>query len=159
MSHAYGATVSWERGGEDFLDRKYSRAHVWRFDGGVDVPASASPQVVKEPLSRADAVDPEEALVASAASCHMLFFLDLASRKGFRVDSYRDVAEGTLGKRADGRVAMTGITLRPEIAFSGEARPTPEDLAELHHRAHDLCFIASSLNFEVQVKPGEARFV
>jgi organic hydroperoxide reductase OsmC/OhrA len=89
----------------------------------------------------------------------MLFFLDLAARKGFRVDSYRDAAEGMLGKRADGRTAMVGITLRPEIVFSGEERPTPHELAELHHRAHELCFIANSLSFEIEVEPGEARFV
>jgi organic hydroperoxide reductase OsmC/OhrA len=159
MSHAYGATVSWERGGQNFLDRKFSRAHVWRFDGGVEAAASSSPLVVKPPLSREDAVDPEEALVASVSSCHMLFFLDLAARMGFRIDSYRDAAAGMLGKRPDGRTAMVSIVLKPEIVFSGEARPGAEEIADLHHRAHALCYISNSLNFEVEVQAQEAKFV
>jgi organic hydroperoxide reductase OsmC/OhrA len=157
MAHVYGATVSWERGGQDYLDRKYSRAHVWRFDGGVEVPASSSPSVVKVPLSREDAVDPEEALVASASSCHMLTFLDLAARAGFRVDSYVDQATGTMGRRPDGRVAMVDIVLKPQIAFSGDNRPSTEELAELHHRSHEICYIANSLNFEVRVEQSEPR--
>ncbi|MGD2132343.1 MAG: OsmC family protein [Maricaulaceae bacterium] len=151
MAHRYEATVKWNRNGEDFLDRKYSRGHAWRFDGGVEVPASASPQVVKPPYSREDAVDPEEALVASTSSCHMLFFVDLASHAGFRIDSYVDEAFGVMDKRADGRTAMTEIVLRPAVAFSGDKQPTAEEIAELHHRAHELCFIANTLNCEVRV--------
>jgi organic hydroperoxide reductase OsmC/OhrA len=158
MAHVYGATVTWERGDQVYTDRKYSRAHVWGFDEGVKVPASSSPLVVKPPLARTDAVDPEEALVAATSSCHMLFFLDLASRQGFRVDRYIDQAQGTLDKRADGRTAMVGITLHPAITFSGEKRPTAADLDALHHRAHELCYIANSLNFEVHVEPPEPRF-
>jgi organic hydroperoxide reductase OsmC/OhrA len=159
MAHTYSAEVSWERGGAAFLDRQYSRAHLWRFDGGVEVPASSSPAIVKLPLSREDAVDPEEALIASASSCHLLTFLDLAARQGLVVDRYVDEAEGVLDKRADGRMAMVGITLRPAIVFSGPKRPPPGDLEALHHRAHELCFIANSLNFEIAVAPAEPRFV
>lgn len=158
MAHVHKATVRWERGDQPFLDRKYSRAHAWAFDGGVEVPASASPHVVRPPMSREDAVDPEEALVAAAASCHMLFFLDLAAHAGFRVDGYVDRAEGTMGKRPDGRVAMVAMTLRPEIVFSGDKRPTPEDIAALHHRSHALCYVANSLNFEIAVQPAEPKF-
>ncbi len=158
MAHVHAATVRWERGDQAFLDRKYSRAHAWSFDGGLEVPASASPQVVRLPLSREDAVDPEEALVAAAASCQMLFFLDLAAHAGFRVDSYVDHVEGTMGKRPDGRVAMVAMTLHPEIVFSGEKRPTTDEIADLHHRSHELCYVANSLNFEVAVEPAEPKF-
>jgi len=154
MAHRYTATVAWRRGDEDFLDRRYSRAHAWSFDGGVTVPASSSPLVVKVPLSRLDAVDPEEALVASASSCHMLFFLDFVSRAGFRVDAYEDAAEGEVGKRDDGRIGFLSITLHPAVTFVGAA-PSPEALAELHHKAHEACFIANSLNFPVAVEAPE----
>jgi organic hydroperoxide reductase OsmC/OhrA len=149
----YTATVSWSRGDQVFTDGKYSRAHRWRFDGGADVPASASPRVVKVPLSDPAGVDPEEGFIASLASCHMLFFIDFARRAGFRIDSYEDNAEGVLAKDADGRMAMTVVTLHPKIAFSGEKRPTQADLDELHHKSHEACFIANSVKSEVRVEP------
>jgi organic hydroperoxide reductase OsmC/OhrA len=158
MAHVYQARVSWERGGQDFLDRQYSRAHVWAFDGGVEVPASASPLVVKPPRGREDAVDPEEAVVAAASSCHMLTFLDLAARQGFRVDRYVDEAEAVMGKRPDGRIALVGMTLRPAVTFSGEKRPTEHEIEQLHEKAGELCFIANSLNFPVSHEP-TAEFV
>src|SRR6185295_16507094 len=92
----YVATVSWSRGSQVFTDGKYSRAHTWRFDGGVEVAGSSSPHVVKPPLSDPAAVDPEEAFIASLSSCHMLFFLDFARRAGFLIDAYEDNAEGVL---------------------------------------------------------------
>jgi len=149
----YVATVAWKRGDQVFTDGKYSRGHVWRFDGGVEVPAASSPHVVKPPLSPLDAVDPEEAFVASLSSCHMLFFLDFARRAGFRIDSYEDAAEGVLAKDADGRLAMTLVTLRPKIAFSGEKMPAAADLDDLHHKSHEACFIANSVKSEVRVVP------
>ena len=148
----YTATISWTRGTQAYTDGKYSRAHKWRFDGGVEVPGSSSPHVVKPPLSDAAAVDPEEAFVASLSSCHMLFFLDFARRGGFLVDSYEDMAEGVLAKDADGRMAMTVVTLRPKVAFSGEKRPTKEELDDLHHRSHEACFIANSVKTEIRVE-------
>lgn len=152
MSHVYEATVEWQAGGgEPFATRRYSRAHRWRFDGGIEIPASASPQVVPAPLSDAAAVDPEEALVAALASCHMLFFLDLASRKKLDVATYRDAAFGEVGKRDDGRIAMVRATLRPGVTFVGEADPDVID--QLHHQAHELCYIANSVNFPVVVEP------
>jgi organic hydroperoxide reductase OsmC/OhrA len=152
MGHLYEATVEWSAGeGDAFTTRRYSRAHHWRFDGGIEIPASASPQVVPEPLSETAAVDPEEALVAALASCHMLFFLDLASRKGLDIASYRDAAFGEIDKREDGKVAMVRATLRPKAVFVGNA--DPELVAQLHHRAHELCYIANSVNFPVAVEP------
>src|ERR1700759_4210806 len=112
---SYSATIRWFRKpGEAFLDGRYSRAHRWSFDGGAVVPASSSPSVVRVPLSDPAGVDPEEALVASLSSCHMLFFLDFAKKDGLVVESYEDVAEGAMGKGADGRVAMTVVTLKPQ---------------------------------------------
>ncbi len=149
----YTARVTWERGDQAFTDNRYSRAHAWRFDGGVEVRASSSPDVVKPPLSDPAAVDPEEAFIASLSSCHMLWFLSLAAVKKFRVDSYDDEAEGVMEKDAQGRVAITRVTLRPAIRFSGDVMPTSADLDALHHAAHERCFIANSVKSDVRVEP------
>lgn len=152
MSH-YTTLVRWERGSGPFLDHRYSRGHVWRFDGGVEVPASSSPSVVPPPMSRVDAVDPEEAFVASLSSCHMLWFLSLAAKKRFIVDSYEDQAEGVMEQNAQGRLAMTKVTLRPLVAFSGTACPDRAQVEALHHQAHAECFIANSVLTEVVCAP------
>jgi organic hydroperoxide reductase OsmC/OhrA len=151
--HTYTATVSWSRGEQAFTDGKYSRAHRWRFDGGVDVPASSSPQVVRPPLSDEAAIDPEEAFVASLASCHMLFFIDFARRAGFRIDHYEDHPEGIMSQDAEGRTAITVVTLRPSIAFSGERLPTVAEIEALHHKSHEACYIANSVRSEVRIEP------
>lgn len=152
MSGIHEATVEWRAGeGEPFLTRKYSRGHSWRFDGGAEVRGSSAPSVVRVPLSDPAGVDPEEALVAALASCHMLFFLDLASRAGLDVVSYTDHATGEMGKREDGKEAMVKATLRPQIVFAGEADPVK--VADIHHHAHELCYIANSVNFPVHVEP------
>lgn len=152
--HLYRATVIWQReAGADFLKGRYSRGHVWRFDGGIEVKASASPLIVPKPFAPEDAVDPEEAFVASLSSCHMLTFVDLARRAGFVVDSYADTAEGEMEKNADGRFWMARVTLRPSIVFSGDKRPMPADLDRLHHAAHQECFIANSVTTDVRVEP------
>ena len=143
----FEATLAWQRGDQAFTDLRYSRAHRWRFDGGLDVPASSSPLSVPVPLSDPAAVDPEEALVAAAASCHMLFFLSLAAARGYVVDRYDDHAVGLL----DG-AAITRIVLNPAIAFGGERQPDRVALAELHHEAHARCYIANSLKGDVVVK-------
>ncbi|MCW8884381.1 MAG: OsmC family protein [Motiliproteus sp.] len=145
----YTATVTWQRGDQAFLDNRYSRGHQWQFDGGVTVPASASPHIVPLPYSVAENVDPEEAFVVSLSSCHMLFFLHLAAQQGFIVDSYEDDAIGTMAKNQQGRLAMTKVRLRPKTCFSGDKRPTPEELQELHHQAHEECFIANSVKTRV----------
>jgi organic hydroperoxide reductase OsmC/OhrA len=152
----YTATVEWRRKDETFTDNRYSRAHSWRFDGGATVPASSSPLVVKAPLSDPAGVDPEEAFVAAVSSCHMLWFLSFAARKGFVVDRYRDTAIGTLAKDPDGKQAITKVRLRPDIAFSGDKRPSAAELGELHHAAHENCFIANSVKTEITVESGGA---
>lgn len=151
MSH-YTATIVWERKGSDFITHGYSRAHRWRFDGGLEVPASSSPQVVPPPMSDTAGVDPEEAFVASLSSCHMLWFLDIAARRGLTVDAYTDEAGGVMAKNAEGKLAMTVVTLRPRVVFAG-ASPSEADLNALHHEAHERCFIASSVRTEVHCEP------
>jgi organic hydroperoxide reductase OsmC/OhrA len=152
MAH-YTAEVLWLRGEQAFTDNRYSRRHTLRFDGGVEVPGSSSPHVVPLPMSDASAVDPEEAFVASLSSCHMLWFLAIAAKRRFCVDRYFDAAVGTMGKNAEGREAMLTVTLRPEVLFSGEHLPTREELADMHHKAHDECFIANSVKTEVRCEP------
>jgi organic hydroperoxide reductase OsmC/OhrA len=149
--HLYTATISWRRDEGDFAKGRFSRAHRWRFDGGIEVPASASPAVVPLPLSVEAAVDPEEAFVASLASCHMLTFVDLARRAGFTVDSYEDTAEGVMERLDAGRWWISKVTLKPRIVFSGARIPDEIDLADLHHKAHEGCFIANSVKTEVTV--------
>jgi organic hydroperoxide reductase OsmC/OhrA len=151
--HKHEARVSWTRGAaEKFTDNRYNRVHEWAFDGGVKVRASSSPSVVPLPLSAADAVDPEEALVASTSSCHMLYFLFFAAKRGLVVESYTDNAVGVLEKNAAGKMYVSRITLRPSIVFAG-ASPSPSDLDALHHAAHEECFISNSLKSEVVVEP------
>ncbi len=147
----HSATVHWQCDG-DFLAGRYSRAHVWRFDGGANVAASSSPHVVPVPLSDAGAVDPEEAFVASLASCHMLWFLDIAARRGQRVESYADDAVGVLARNAEGRLAMTEVTLRPRAVFA-EPAPAREAIDALHHAAHEACFLAASVRTRIRVEP------
>lgn len=152
MAHVYTATVEWQRGDQPFTDRQYSRGHSWSFDGGITVAGSSSPQVVKLPLSREDAIDPEEAFVAALASCHMLFFLDFAAKAGFRIDSYRDAAEGVMGKGDGGRTMVTRVTLKPAVVWSGDRQPTAAEIADLHHKSHEYCFIANSVKSEVVIE-------
>ncbi len=147
------AEVVWERGGQVFVDGRYSRKHYWRFDGGVEVVGSSSPLVVRPPLSETAAVDPEEALVAALSSCHMLWFLALAAKRKFCVDRYADAAEARMGRNAAGKVALLSITMHPDARFSGEHRPTRGDIDALHHEAHELCFIANSVTSEVRCEP------
>ncbi len=151
MAHIYTATVDWLRGDQAFLDNKYSRAHDLTFDGGAVVRGSSAPSSVPIPYSDPAAVDPEEALVAAASACHMLFFLAFAAKRGFRVDSYTDAASGEMTKPAGAKMFMSKITLSPRIAFSGTTRPSAEDIAALHHRAHDECYIANSIKAEVVI--------
>lgn len=148
----YTATIRWTRDpSTDFAKGQYSRAHEWQFDGGLTVPASPSPHIVPAPWNDPNGVDPEEAFVASLSSCHMLFFVDFARRAGFVVDSYVDEAEGVLEKRADGKMWMSRVTLHPHVEFSGDKGPSDADIDDLHHRAHEACFIANSVTTDVTV--------
>ena len=149
----YTAEIHWQRDGQPFSDRRYRRHHAWQFDGGVVVPASSSPSVVPLPMSDAAAVDPEEAFVASLSSCHLLWFLDIACRAGWVVDDYRDAADGVMAKNAEGRLAMTRVTLRPAVRFAGERQPDAAEIHRLHDAAHDACFIANSVKSEVLCEP------
>lgn len=151
MAHDYRATIVWHFEGEDFSKGRYSRAHEWRFDGGTIVPASPSPGIVPPPYIREDAVDPEEAFVAALSSCHMLTFLDLARRDGVVIRSYEDEAIGIMEEIAPGRRAVTKVTLRPKIVFDGEP-PDQAKLDALHHKAHELCFIANSVTSKIVVE-------
>lgn len=146
----YVATIEWDADGP-FTDGRYSRAHRWRFDGGATVPASSSPHVVPLPLSDPAGVDPEEALIASVSSCHMLWFLSLAQEAGWDVARYADNAKGRMGRDDRGKIAVTRITLAPEIAFAGN-QPSADELAALHHAAHEACFIANSLRTEIVIE-------
>jgi organic hydroperoxide reductase OsmC/OhrA len=151
MAHLYTATIAWSRGDGEFARGRYTRAHTWRFDGGLEVPASASPQVVPKPYVDEAGVDPEEAFIASIASCHMLTFLDVARRGGFVIDTYEDAATGEMAKTAEGRYWVSKVTLHPRIVWV-DREPTHEELAKLHHQAHDFCFIANSVKTEVTVE-------
>lgn len=150
----YFATIEWERDADAaFIDKKYSRKHRWEFDGGLVVAGSASPTGVSAPYSDASAVDPEEAFVASLSSCHVLWFLAIAARRGFVVDGYRDAAVGTMGRDAAGKSAMTRVNLRPYVRFTGAPLPSAGDLEAMHHEAHDQCFIANSVKTEILCEP------
>ncbi len=150
---AHHATVEWRlREGEDFARGRYSRLHTIAFEGGITIPGSASPSVVPAPWSSQQAVDPEAAFVAALGACHMLTFLDLARRAGFGVAAYRDRAEGRLERIAPGKMAVTAVVLRPEITWTGDRAPDPVQLGQLHHQAHELCFIANSVITTVTVE-------
>ncbi|MBX9753872.1 MAG: OsmC family protein [Pseudomonadaceae bacterium] len=149
----YCAEIEWLRGEQDFLGNSYSRRHLLRFDGGLEIPASSSPQVVPLPMSDAAAVDPEEAFVASLSSCHMLWFLSIAAKQRFCVDRYFDAATGVMTKNAEGKLFMSLVTLRPKIEFSGTRRPSREQITQMHHLAHEECFIANSVKSEVRCEP------
>ena len=147
------ASVRWTRGDAPFTDSRYSRAHTWHFDGGADIAASSSPHSVPLPYSRADAVDPEEAFVASISSCHMLWFLSIAAKRGLRVESYDDEAEGFLEKDGDGRMSMTRVLLRPRVVFGGEHAASTADVAAMHDEAHHACYIANSVKTLIACEP------
>jgi organic hydroperoxide reductase OsmC/OhrA len=149
----YSAEVIWSRGDQDFIDNKYSRRHVLRFDAGMDVPGSSSPHVVPVPYSDTSAIDPEEMLVASLSSCHMLWFLSIAANRKFVVERYGDSAVGVMGRNPEGKMAMTLVTLRPRVEFSGSVQPTDAELDDMHHLAHEQCFIANSVRTEVRCEP------
>jgi organic hydroperoxide reductase OsmC/OhrA len=149
---AYTATILWERGtAEPFTDNRYSRGHSWSFDGGVSFRASSSPHVVPR-YSDPSGVDPEEAFIASLSSCHMLTFLYLVAKRGFVVNRYEDTAEGVMAKSETGRIWVAKVVLRPKVAWEGSG-PDAATVEELHHLAHDECFIANSVRTEVTCEP------
>jgi organic hydroperoxide reductase OsmC/OhrA len=144
------ARIEWTCSG-DFVGGRYSRAHLWSFDGGAVVRASAAAQNVTGPFTDPAAVDPEEALVAAVSSCHMLWFLWLAAAAKWDVASYADDAVGVLGKDERGLTAITRVALRPTIVYGNRA-PREDEVRELHRRAHEHCFIANTLRCDVVVE-------
>ncbi len=152
MSHEYTATVLWQRhASEAFSDNRYHRQHVLRFDGGVEVAGSSSPSVVPLPYSTQAAVDPEEMFVASLASCHMLWFLSIAAQAGVVVERYTDNAAGVMSNNSKGKLWVSQVTLRPQVVLAPGS--PAEKISDLHHRAHEECFIANSVRTEVLVQP------
>jgi organic hydroperoxide reductase OsmC/OhrA len=149
----YSAEVIWERGDAVFTDNRYSRKHLWRFDGGLEVAGSSSPNSVPVPMSDAAAVDPEEAFIAALSSCHMLWFLAIAGKRKFRIDRYHDQATAVLEKNAGGKWYVSVVTLHPQVQFSGELLPTASQIEDMHHAAHAECYIANSVSSQVRVEP------
>jgi organic hydroperoxide reductase OsmC/OhrA len=145
------AKIEWKAATPDFRLGKYSREHTWAFDGGLTVPASASPAVVPAPYCDPANIDPEEALVAAISSCHMLTFLHVARQAGFQIDSYEDDAVGDMAKNERGIPWVAVVTLSPKIVYAGDKRPSHEQEAELHHKAHEGCFISQSVKTAVKV--------
>ncbi len=145
------ATIQWSLDDGDFLKGRYSREHTWTFDGGITVQGSPSPSVVPVPFSNPDAIDPEEAFVAAIASCHMLTFLYIASKAGYVVTSYVDHAVGTMAKNDTGAMWVNRVELSPVIIYNSDNIPSAEEIADLHHRAHEECFIANSVKTEIIV--------
>jgi|TARA_B110000902_G_C14220345_1_gene554874 organic hydroperoxide reductase OsmC/OhrA len=149
----YSAKVAWNRQpGEAFIDNKYSRGHTWEFDGGAVVAASSAPSIVPLPYSVEANIDPEEAFIASLSSCHMLFFLAIAVKRGFVIDKYIDNSIGIMEKDGDGKISITKVTLRPQVIFSSDKKPTLETLEKMHHQSHDQCFIANSVKTQVMIE-------
>ncbi|MGD9591395.1 MAG: OsmC family protein [Candidatus Berkiella sp.] len=144
----YSATIEWKRQTQTFDYKTYNREHHWRFANGMSIDASAAPEY----LGKESCLDPEESFVATLSSCHMLFFLAIASMKGFTIDSYIDKAVGTLEKNANGKLAMTKVVLKPQITFTGDKKPSVEDINHMHEKAHKECFIANSVNTEISIE-------
>jgi organic hydroperoxide reductase OsmC/OhrA len=149
----YSAAVSWDRAGAPFVDKRYSRAHVWRFDGGAVIRASSSPEAVPVPYSDPSAVDPEEAFVAALASCHMLWFLSIAAKNGFCVQAYRDEAVGTMAANNRGKLCMTAVNLRPHVVLTSAKLPDANVVREMHEEAHRECYLANSVTTVVSTTP------
>jgi organic hydroperoxide reductase OsmC/OhrA len=141
-------TLTWKRGDAPFEYQKYPRNHTWKFDGGHEMTASAAPAYLGDPKQ----VDPEEAFVASLSACHMLTFLAIACKQKFVLDEYVDDAVGHMEKNAEGRLAITKVTLKPKLKWSGDKTPSAEELDQMHHLAHEQCFIANSVKTEVTVE-------
>ena len=156
----YRAQIVWTRRDASFLKSRYSREHELRFGDGLVVPASAAPASLPPGIVNTRAsVDPEQALVAAVSSCHMLFALAFFSKAGFIVERYEDNAVGLMGKNERGRYFIESITLSPDIVFSGDKRPTAEDIAAIHHQSHDHCYIANSVRADVAIAAVAPKFV
>lgn len=154
----YFSTLVWQRdmqevADNDYLEGKYSRGHVWKFDGGAEIQASSSPHIVPVPFSIEENIDPEEAFIASLSSCHMLFFLSIAAKHRLVINEYVDNSVGIMAKNNEGKIAMVKVTLRPKVTFSADSKSVSlSKLESMHHQAHELCFIANSVKTEVVIE-------
>jgi organic hydroperoxide reductase OsmC/OhrA len=146
------ATIKWSHSQGDFLKGTYSREHTWTFDGGMTIAASSSPSAVRVPFSNPANVDPEEAFVASLSSCHMLTYLYVASRKGFEIFRYEDEAVGAMTKNERGIPWVSSVVLRPRITYAGSKTPDREEEEQMHHAAHEQCFVANSVKTDIRVE-------
>lgn len=157
MAHQYTAELLWERGSQAFLDNRYSRKYLLKFDGGIEVVGSSSPSVVPLPFSEQQALDPEECFVSAISSCHMLWFLSIAVKHGFVVDSYHDLAIGVMTSNEQKKYWVSDVSLQPKIVFSDAKLPTAEELEAMHHEAHEECFIANSVKTKITVSLQNAQ--
>jgi organic hydroperoxide reductase OsmC/OhrA len=146
------AAVHWARTSADFSYETYNRAHEIRFKSGTVVLAASAAPVFRGDRDR---VDPEEAYVGSLSSCHMLTFLAICARRRLPVDAYDDEAVGWLEKGANGKLWMARVTLAPRVQFGPGVTVDAKTLAEIHHLAHEECFIANSVNTAMSVEPRE----
>ncbi|MEU4625000.1 OsmC family protein [Actinoplanes sp. NPDC023801] len=144
-SHHYEVTVSWT--GETSSYRSYERAHEVTAGGKAPIAGSSDPAFRGDPARW----NPEELLVASLAQCHMLWFLHLCATEGVVVTGYIDNPAGTMVETADGGGQFSEVVLRPRVELADPARA--DQLPGLHERAHQLCFIARSVNFPVRHEP------
>lgn len=148
-SHEYPLTLTWTGAGDEGTVnyRAYGRDHTLVAEGPPPLLGSA------DPLFRGDPArwNPEQLLVAALAQCHMLSYLSLCARRRVVVTAYTDEAVGTMVESGDGGGGFTEVVLRPRVTVA--APEMVEQAAELHERAHQLCFIASSVNFPVRHEP------
>ena len=144
------ATVRWQNSAAAMDYDHFSRDHMWAVkEGRLTVPVSSSPVYKGNP----DRLDPEDALVAALASCHMLTFLAIAARKRLVVRAYTDEAVGWLELNAAGQMAVTRVELRPVVQLAPGSSLSPADYEKLHETAHRGCFIANSVRTSVTCTP------
>lgn len=146
---SYSIRLDWQRTTPDFDHKTFDRSHIWHLAGGQTVRGSAAPEFSGNP----EMSNPEEALLASLSSCHMLTFLTVAALKRVVVDRYEDEPVAELGKNEKGKMVVSRLTLRPKVTFSGDTMPSAEALKEMHRKAKENCFIGNSLLSEVILEP------
>lgn len=139
--------ISWKNNQNEFSFKEYSRDHSIKLGFDQIIKNSAAPEY----FGSKEATNPEELLAAALGSCHMLTFFAIASKSGYVIESYYDKASALLGKNDSQKISVTEIKLSPTIVFSGEKRPTTEELKAMHEKAHNNCFIAQSLKTKVTI--------
>lgn len=145
----YTSKISWKHSANTpFSAKSYDRTHQVQFGGGTTISASSAPEY----LGKANLPNPEELFTASISSCFMLTFLYLAAMKGLIVDEYSAEAIGTLAKNAEGKIAMTEVLIKPNVIFQDNKTPEAAVLNDLYKKAHENCFISSSVKTTVTVK-------